>query len=93
MQPLDGSPIMPSTDSQTWHDALVRADIPAAPLHAARHTTASLLLRAKIPEPIIIKILGHNNYVTSVGYMDIDEAQTREAMTAIAAFMPYTGNA
>jgi len=86
--PLDGSPILPGTDSSYWHSALDLAGVASAPLHAARHTTASLLLRAKIPVPIIIAILGHNSFVTSIGYMDIDDGQKLEALTAATAYIP-----
>jgi len=86
--PLDGSPILPGTDSAYWHCALDLAGVGQAPLHAARHTTASLLLRAKIPVPIIIAILGHNSFVTSIGYMDIDDEQKLEALTAATAYIP-----
>jgi len=89
-QPLDGSPIDPSRDNLAWHAVLDRAGVGSVPLHAARHTTASLLLDAGVPNTIITKILGHSSFVTSRGYMNVDRKQLDSALTAISALMPLT---
>lgn len=86
-QPLDGSPIDPSVDSAAWHDILARAGVPDARLHDARHTTASLLLEAQVPEPIIMKILGHNSYAVTRGYQTVDRRQLTDAMSRMSALM------
>jgi len=82
--PLDGSPIDPSRDSKAWHAVLERAKVPDVRLHDARHTTASLLQRAGIPDAVIMQVLGHSAFITSMGYMDFDEAQLDAAMLAVA---------
>src|SRR5690606_17072272 len=43
VEPLDGRPIDPSDDSKAWHEILKRAGLPQMKLHAARHTTVSVL--------------------------------------------------
>jgi len=46
-------------DRKDWHLVLKRAGLPAAPLHVARHTSATLLALAGVPEEIRMAILGH----------------------------------
>jgi integrase len=84
---LDGSPIDPSWDSRTWHEVLRRAGVPDARLHDARHTTASLLLKAGVAEPLIMKILGHSSYVVTRGYQDVDREQLSGALTKLSALL------
>jgi len=83
--PLDGSPLDPARDNLAWHAILERAGVPSVPLHAARHTTASLLLEAGVPEPIIMKILGHSSYVVTRAYQNVDRKQLASAMKALSA--------
>lgn len=84
---LDGSPIDPRVDSEAWHVVLKRAGVPDARLHDARHTTASLLLAANVPEAIIMKILGHSTYAVTRGYQNVSEEQLREALTRMTERM------
>jgi integrase len=85
--PLDGSPIDPRNDLAAWHAVLERAGALKVPLHGARHTAASLLLEANVPEPIIMKILGHSSYAVSMGYMNVDRRLLAEAMSSMSARM------
>jgi len=85
--PLDGSPIDPSRDNKAWHAILARAGVPDVELHGARHTTASLLLAAGVPEPIIMKILGHSQYVVTRGYQTVDIEQLERAMTMLSGML------
>jgi integrase len=88
--PLDGSPIDPSWDSREWHKVLARAGVKDARLHDARHTTASLLLAANVPEPLIIKILGHSTYAQSRSYQNVDRSQLAGAMVSVAKLLEIT---
>lgn len=83
--PLDGSPIDPSTDNHAWHDNLTRAGVPQVRLHDARRVTASLLLAARVPMAVIVRILGHSTFAMSQQYMNVDRDQMDSAMTAIAS--------
>lgn len=83
-----GQPLDPKYDNYAWHDALDRAGVKQARLHDARHTTASLLMAARVPEVIIVKILGHSSYVTSKGYMHVDIKQLNAGMAQMSALMP-----
>jgi len=82
--PLDGSPIDPARASKMWHEVLVRAGIGKTRLHATRHTAASLLMARNTSETIIQKILGHNSFVASQIYIDVDRSQKRAAMESIS---------
>lgn len=79
----DGRPISPRDDYRAWQAALAAADLPPAPLHVARNTTATLLMEAGVDAKIIQAILGHANIVTTRGYQFADQAMTRQAMTAL----------
>ncbi len=79
----DGRPIHPRDDYDNWQAALKTAGLPPAPRHVARHTTATLLLQAGVPEEIRMAILGHSSVTATRGYAHIDQALTRKAMTAL----------
>lgn len=76
----DGRPIDPRPDLQEWHDALTAAGLPSVMLHAARHTTATLLREAGVPVDVIQSILGHSSAVTTQGYLHEDLTLAREAL-------------
>lgn len=79
----DGRPLNPRDDYKNWQRALETAGLPAAPLHVARHTTATLLLEAGVPEDIRMQILGHSSVTATRGYAHIDQTLARQAMTAL----------
>lgn len=88
--PLDGSPLDPARDNAAWHAVLERADVDQVRLHDARHTTASLLLAAGVPEKIIMEIMGHSSFVVTRKYQNVNLPQLRDAMTRLSALMPFT---
>lgn len=79
----DGRPVGPRKDYQLWQDALKAAGLPAAPLHVARHTTASLLAAAGVSEQVRMEILGQVAVSAHRGYVHVDLSQRRQAMTAL----------
>ena len=76
----DGKPLDPRVDLQEWHDALEAAGLPQVMLHAARHTTATLLREAGVPLDVIRDIMGHSSALTSRGYIHDDLTLAREAL-------------
>jgi integrase len=80
-----GRPIHPRDDYTAWQAALKTAGLPPAPLHAARHTTASLLMAAGVDGRIIQAILGHANIITTRGYQHDTpgRALARQAMGSL----------
>lgn len=79
----DGRPVDPKDDAAAW-DALLRSlDLPDVPLHAVRHTTATLLLEQGIDAKVIRDILGHTSITTTRGYQHTDDALARQALTRL----------
>lgn len=76
----DGHPIDRFSDYHAWQAALAAAGLPAAPLHVARHTTATLLMIAGVPEDIRMAILGHAGAQVHRGYAHVDLTLARAAM-------------
>lgn len=85
--PLDGAPIDPRADNEAWHAALKRAAVPDARLHDARHTAASLLLAARVPQKLRTQIMGHSSYAVTQMYEDVDMPQLTDAMQRMSALM------
>lgn len=83
----DGRPIGPREDHRAWHAALARAGLPPTKLHAARDTTATLLMEAKVPEQVRMEIMGHSSVAAHRGYIHVDQGPKRAAMAALEAFM------
>lgn len=75
-----GRPIDPSQDNKAWHAMLERVELPSVPLHAARHTTASLLLEIGVDPEVIKAILGHSSIVATRAYMHTSRTLTSDAM-------------
>lgn len=89
---LDGSPIDPSTDNAAWHAVLKRAGVADVRLHDARHTAASLLLDAGVPEPTMLRILGQSSIAALRGYQRVDRRLLTDAMKALSAGYSLTPN-
>ena len=79
-----GQPIPAGTDLAAWHDALARAGLPSVPLHAARHTTATLLMDLGVDVTVIQAILGHAAPLTTRGYQRADLTMSRTALARLA---------
>lgn len=76
----DGKPIDRYTDYDNWQAALATAGLPPAPLHVARHTTATLLALANVPESVGMAILGHASVQVHRGYAHGNTALSRAHM-------------
>jgi len=80
VSPVQGRPIGSRHDKERWNNALESAGLPVFPLHAARHTTATLLLEAGIDPMVIAQILGHASVLTTQRYAHVDQALARAAL-------------
>jgi len=58
---LDGEPLRPNTVTHAWNVLAARAGIKVIRLHDARHTHASLMLKAGIHPKIVQERLGHSS--------------------------------
>ena len=63
------------------------AELPRVPLHAARHTTATLLLAAGVPQRVITEILGHSSAAVSAAYEHVDLALAADAMNRLSKML------
>jgi integrase len=88
----DGKPVDPKDDNQAWHAALEAAGLPSVPLHAARHTTATLLLEAGVDAHVVAQILGQSSVVVARGYQHVSLALATDAMKALGAALSGDGS-
>jgi integrase len=79
----DGRPCEPKDDLAAWYVALDRAKVPHVELHAARHTTATLLMEGGVDTKVIASILGHSDVVTTRGYQHVDTQLARAALEGL----------
>ena len=87
----DGTPIDPSEDSAAWHAALKRAGLPSLKLHAARHTTATLLLELDVDARIVQTIMGHSTAAMTRAYQHGSREMQRRAMDQMGALFEIEG--
>lgn len=85
-----GRPIDKRADWVEWLDLLAACGIPRMELHAARHTTATLLLALGVPEHIIMSILGHSDVLTTRRYAHIDLSMQRAALDGLSERLALT---
>ncbi|MGV9668048.1 tyrosine-type recombinase/integrase [Nocardia niigatensis] len=78
-----GTPIRGRLDDRLWADALARAGAPDVVLHAARHTTATLLLEAGVPEDVRMAIMGHSSAAAQRLYAHADIGVKRAGLSAL----------
>lgn len=80
-----GGPIF--DDHTRWHDLLKDAGVARAEIHAARHTTATLLQRLGIPQEVRMQITGHSSAAAHAAYIHVDQTQTRQALQGLAELL------
>lgn len=83
----NGKPLSPTQDAKHWAQALKLAGLPHVPLHGARHTTASLLLSAKVDVHVIMEILGHTVMATTRNYTHVPAELTRKSVAPLGGLL------
>lgn len=63
------------------------AGIPDLRFHDLRHTAATRMIEAGVPEPTVGRILGHKVAQTTRRYVNVDEAVARDAATRMDAHL------
>lgn len=81
---LDGAPIDPRQDWQEWQDILQEAGVPAARVHAMRHTAGSMMSALGISIEVIQEVLGHADIRQTRGYVRVESDATRAATSALS---------
>jgi integrase len=81
----DGNPIDPANDRKEWMGLLKAAGVPYKKLHAARHTTATLMSGLGVDLVTVRDILGHSSISTTAAfYTHGQDEKLREAITKLA---------
>lgn len=83
----DGGPYDPDKATDRWAEVLENAGLPAdVVLHGSRHTTVDLLYAAKVPEDLIMDIVGHSTRSVTRGYRSrADVKRLADAMERMSA--------
>ncbi|MDH6678434.1 integrase [Rhodococcus sp. LBL1] len=85
----EGNPIHYKKDLMAWKAAIARAGgLPNVVLHEARHSTASLLLEADVPQEVIMEIMGHSSVLTTRGYQHHRLEHSRAALENLHTILP-----
>lgn len=79
-----GQPIDPRRDHEGWERLLADAGLPDAPLHAARHTAATMLLLTGTDVRVVQAILGHSDIRVTQLYADVAAELRRQALERMA---------
>ena len=79
-----GVPPHPETITRWWREAVARAGLPAIRLDDARHTAATVMLRAGVPVKVVSQRLGHADVaVTMRVYQHVMAQDDRAAADAL----------
>jgi integrase len=79
-----GKPIDPSNDRKAWKELLLAAGVPYKKLHAARHTTATLMHENGVDLLSISHVLGHSSMSTTAAfYAHVPDGTKLKAVTAL----------
>jgi integrase len=95
----DGRPAKVKSDEAAWVALQDTAQVASVDgvlgrrylLHEARHTCATLLMQARVPESIRIAILGHSTAAITRGYEHSSDEQTRQALQSVAELLGIGG--
>lgn len=74
-----GRPPHPETVSRWWREAIDRAGVRPIRLHDARHTSATVLLRAGVPVKVVSQRLGHADVAVTMRVYQHTTAQDDQA--------------
>ncbi len=90
----DGRPIEGRTDLEAWKALERHAGVSKGDglfvRHEARHTVATLLSELEVPVPVIIAIVGHSSYATTMKYTHVGMEQARAALQQVADRLQIT---
>lgn len=87
---LDGHPITPEENDDAWKQLLSDAGMPDNVKHACRHTAATALHTAGVPEDVRQLLLGHSSAVVTRKYVHVSQDRRALAMDNLIALMPVT---
>ncbi|WP_223874249.1 tyrosine-type recombinase/integrase [Salinispora mooreana] len=71
-------------DHALWEEMLVRAEVPDARLHAARHTAGTLLVGTGTDIRVVQELLGHARITTTQQYVNSRELHQAGEFSQVA---------
>jgi integrase len=84
----DGLPLHPQVFSETFERHASKAGLPRIRVHDARHSFATLALRAGVPSKVVSEILGHASIgITLDTYSHAVPGMQEEAAAKVAALI------
>lgn len=83
----DGKRVQPPADPQNPPAGWTHVELPDVPLHAARHTTATLLHALGVPDLTRIAILGHSSATVTAGYTHVSGPEMIDAMGRLGGLL------
>lgn len=66
-----GEPLNPRSDYTRWKDLLAAAGVRDGRLHDARHTAATVLLMLKVPERVVMALMGWSTAAMAARYQHV----------------------
>lgn len=85
---LGGKPIDQERDQKSWKQLLVDAEVPHAPQHSIRHSTATLLMEAGVDGHVVQSVIGHSDIITTRGYQHVDLELARRGWANLEGLLP-----
>ncbi|MFF0389352.1 tyrosine-type recombinase/integrase [Kitasatospora sp. NPDC004615] len=82
-----GEPLIPNTDYHEWKDILAAAGVREARLHDARHTAGTVLLLLKVPERIVMAIMGWSSASMAKRYQHVTDPMLHETAEKIGGLL------
>jgi site-specific recombinase XerD len=77
----DPKPMTPASVRQAFHQVARAAGVPQFTTHQIRHTAATLMFNAKVPESLIADFLGHESIDSIRSYVDLASRRQEAAVT------------
>lgn len=85
---VDGTPLHPERFSRTFGDQVRKVEVPAIPLHALRHTWATIALGAGVHPKVVQERLGHSTIgITMDTYSHVTAALHGDAAQQVAGLI------
>ncbi len=82
-----GQPLNPNTDYHEWKDILGAAGVRDARLHDARHTAGTVLLVLKVPERVVMAIMGWSSVSMVRRYQHVTDPMLMETAEKIGGLL------
>jgi integrase len=83
----DGRPFSQEEETEAWAELMAAAGLAGPTQYIARHSTATLLLKAGVPESTRMRIIGHSSVAAQRIYAHEDTDLAREAMDKLSGLI------